>query len=852
MTQSPSRQRNRWPTTVLASILLLAAALRFFRIGYQSLWADEGNSVALAHRSLAEISARAAADIHPPLYYWLLHLWVRIFGDSEAALRSLSALWGVFLVWLVYQIASRLFDKRTGLAAAFFAAINPFLIYYSQEARMYEQLAALAALLFYGLTRFILHESIVLPADGSGKSISFSGLATAVIVVSSIAGLYTHYTFPLMLAVATLLYLLWVYNSRRRGFVKVRLLHWGLLLIVMGFFYLPWIGTAFEQLTSWPSSGQPIALGTALNQVVQLLALGPVAQVEADSLWNTVFLGLFILGLWPWVRSNGRRAHWLSWLLPLLWLLAPVALLLAGGLYKEAYFKFLLVAVAPFCLLMGRGVTGFMEALERGAWRRKTQGQRVTKPRSGQAPRSASEAGRVKRSGAQQALGPTGGPGAPQPAPHPVGRWLAWAWLAMALALAIVPTAATLAAYYFDPSAARDDYRGMAAYIEAVAQAGDAIILDAPGQREVFEYYYDGPWPVYGLPEQRPPDEAATVAAVKEIAAQHPHLYGLFWAAAESDPNRVVEGWLDTHAYKAADSWQGNVRFVIYATQQPTVDWPVQTTDALLGDQIRLLSYALSSQEITAGDVLQLQLRWQAERQPSADYTVFVQLLDQRDQIVAQRDAPPVSGERPTSGWQAGEQVVDNHGLLIPHGTAPGDYTLIVGLYDAQTGQRLPVGAQDHIDLGNVRVNRPATAPPAEALDVQHPDAFQFEEITLLGHDRYKRGFRHNPDEPLRANDLLHLTFYWRADVKPTAAWWFTARLVQGNDKEVAAASGPLVSELYPTLNWEQGEVARGEHDLLIPNYVEPGRYQLQLFLHTGNPADAIDRVNLGRVTVSE
>ena len=83
------------------------------------------------------------------------------------------------LVWLVYLIASRLFDKRTGLIAALFAAINPFLIYYSQEARMYEMLAALAALLFYGLVRFILHESIVLPADGSGKTISFSGTATA-------------------------------------------------------------------------------------------------------------------------------------------------------------------------------------------------------------------------------------------------------------------------------------------------------------------------------------------------------------------------------------------------------------------------------------------------------------------------------------------------------------------------------------------------------------------------------------------------------------------------------------------------------------------------------------------------
>ncbi len=250
--------------------------------------------------------------------------------------------------------------------------------------------------------------------------------------------------------------------------------------------------------------------------------------------------------------------------------------------------------------------------------------------------------------------------------------------------------------------------------------------------------------------------------------------------------------------------------------------------------------------------MLQLQLNWQAERTPDADYTVFVQLLDERDQVIAQHDAPPVSGDRPTSGWQPGEQVSDKHGLLVPAGTAPGDYRLIAGMYDPQSGKRLPVDGGDTINLGVVRVNRPSTPPPTEALAMQNTNTFKFDEITLLGNDRYKRGFSFNPDEPLRKNDLLHLTLFWRADVKPTAAWWFTARLVKGADKELASINGPLVSERYPTLNWEQAEIVRGEHDLAIPDYVEPGRYQLQLFLHTGNPAEGVDRVNLGWVTVSE
>lgn len=814
-------------------MLLLAAALRFFRIGAQSLWADEGNSVAMAGRTLAEISAAAAADIHPPLYYWLLNLWVRIFGDSEVVLRSLSAVWGILLVWLVFQITVRLFDRRTALVATFFAAINPFLITYSQEARMYEMLAALAALLYYGLVRFVLHESIVLPADGAGKSISFSGLATGVILVSSIAGLYTHYTFPVIVGLVTLLYLLWVYNSRRRGFVKIRLMHWALLLIIIVFFYLPWIGTAFDQLTAWPRTGVAVPLTDALSAIFNLLALGPVSQTAPGSPWMSIFLLLFILGLWPWVRSNGRRAHWLSWGLPLLAIAAPVALVLASGLFKESYLKFLLVAAAPFCMLLGRGVTGFMEALERAAWKRRQP------------------AGRGKAAGRQKAA-PARAAAAPQPGVDAVGGWLAWAWLATAVVLVSIPTAQTLAAYYFDPAVARDNYRGIAGYIAAVAGPDDAILLNAPGQREVFEYYYDGPLPVYGLPEARPADRAATEGSLQEIARQHPQLYSLFWATGESDPDHVVEGWLDTHAYKAADSWQGNVRFVTYATQQDSADWPREESAITLGDQITLNSYALSTREIESGDVLQVQLDWQAERAPDADYTVFVQLLDQRNQVVAQQDAPPVGGGQPTSGWLPGAVVTDNRGVLIPHGTAPGDYRLITGLYDPATGQRLAGEVADYIDLGVVRVNRPAVPPPPEALAMQNDESFAFDEITLLGHDRYKRGFRHDPAAPLRANDLLHLTFFWRADVQPTAAWWFTARLVQGADQEVAAVSGPLVSELYPTLNWQQGEIVRGEHDLQIPDYVEPGRYQLQLFLHTGNPTETIDRVILGRVEVSE
>ena len=88
----------------LPVILLLAAGLRFYALSGQSFWADEGNSVVLAGRSLNAILAAAAADIHPPAYYILLKFWGSLFGLGEVGARSLSAVIGLLTVWAIYLV----------------------------------------------------------------------------------------------------------------------------------------------------------------------------------------------------------------------------------------------------------------------------------------------------------------------------------------------------------------------------------------------------------------------------------------------------------------------------------------------------------------------------------------------------------------------------------------------------------------------------------------------------------------------------------------------------------------------------------------------------------------------------
>src|SRR5436305_11642474 len=138
--------RTRGLLLVLLIVCLwLAGWLRFYHLGAQSFWNDEGISLGLAGRDVPTILRSAAADIHPPGYYLLLKAWHAVTGDSEFALRSLSALAGLVLVALLYRLGRVYFDRPAALAAAALGALNPFLVYYSQEARLYAMAATLGA-----------------------------------------------------------------------------------------------------------------------------------------------------------------------------------------------------------------------------------------------------------------------------------------------------------------------------------------------------------------------------------------------------------------------------------------------------------------------------------------------------------------------------------------------------------------------------------------------------------------------------------------------------------------------------------------------------------------------------------
>ncbi|HEY5940678.1 MAG TPA: glycosyltransferase family 39 protein, partial [Gemmatimonadales bacterium] len=127
-------------------LLAVATALRLYRLGQNSLWVDEYSSLVTARFPLSEIPAAALSHdaFEPPLYFWLLHLVIDVFGDRETALRLLSVVAGALTVPLVVLLV-RAFGESTRVAilSAALLALNPLHLWYSQEARPYSLLVCL-------------------------------------------------------------------------------------------------------------------------------------------------------------------------------------------------------------------------------------------------------------------------------------------------------------------------------------------------------------------------------------------------------------------------------------------------------------------------------------------------------------------------------------------------------------------------------------------------------------------------------------------------------------------------------------------------------------------------------------
>jgi hypothetical protein len=251
-------------------------------------------------------------------------------------------------------------------------------------------------------------------------------------------------------------------------------------------------------------------------------------------------------------------------------------------------------------------------------------------------------------------------------------------------------------------------YHHLVAGLESVAREEDAIIVEPPQEASSFASSYQGASTLYLLPTG---DRGDDVEILEAISENHDRVHLVLRGEEDADPEHSVERWWSEHAYRTRDEWYGDVRSILFATSRQDQPVPLlRQIEATLGDQISLVSLETYSEEVGPETILCVTLVWSALDEAADDYTVFVHLLDDQGQVIAQHDAPPVGGFRPTTTWIPGEAISDKHGLLIPEDVAPGEYELVAGLYLPQTGERLkvvgPGGEEtgDSVMLGQVRV----------------------------------------------------------------------------------------------------------------------------------------------------
>lgn len=126
----------------------------------------------------------------------------------------------------------------------------------------------------------------------------------------------------------------------------------------------------------------------------------------------------------------------------------------------------------------------------------------------------------------------------------------------------------SLFGYYYDPKYARDDYRGLVGYIARHRQPSDAVILEAPGQGEIFGYYARRMAPdlnIYPLPSQRPIDPVATDKELRQIANDHRRVWLVLWAAEEADQSGVVPKWLEANGRIEEKRQYGSIQMITYS-----------------------------------------------------------------------------------------------------------------------------------------------------------------------------------------------------------------------------------------------------------------------------------------------
>ncbi|VVA43841.1 conserved membrane hypothetical protein [Candidatus Roizmanbacteria bacterium] len=313
----------------------------------QSFWRDEAFSYFMAKKNIVEMLFLTAKDFNPPLYYFVLHFWMNLFGSSEIALRSLSLLffWGT--ICIVFLFLTNIFKMRERKASLYLILfiINPLLLYYAFEARMYSMFAFFATLSFY----------------------AFYKKNNRLYLLSTIAGLFTHY-FMLLVVFSQIFFL--IINRKSVEYIKSKFIYLSLLI------FSPWLIFFFTQNklpnSFWINKPQ-------LEDIFGLLGIiytgneaafysgELIAKIQNNVMYFSVVLMIVtIIGIYQYVVSVSKKDQ-LNFKLLFIW---GIGISLAVGfisfikpLYFPRYLIFTTVGLLLFVIFVMEKINIYRRAI---------------------------------------------------------------------------------------------------------------------------------------------------------------------------------------------------------------------------------------------------------------------------------------------------------------------------------------------------------------------------------------------------------------------------------------------------------------------------------------------------------
>lgn len=290
------------PLSMVIYLLIFSFLIRLVGIN-QSLWLDEAISISVAKMPLNQIvSGFSHFDFHPPLYYWFLNIWIKIFGENVGIMRLSSVIFAVITIGIVYLIGKEIKDKKYGLWSALFVSINPLLIYYSQELRMY----SMTTMWLTGAVYFLIK---MIPSADSGNKISWKNILgfnlmtflSFVTFYGSIFGICAMILYLLL----TKKNKLFLYNSI--GIICAMLVVSQLLISQLGY-----SGNMLNQVTNW---GLVLGKVNIKNLLLIFLkfSIGRVSWYPKQIYY--LIGGIWTLIVWSIVGKNILKNKLLSFLL---------------------------------------------------------------------------------------------------------------------------------------------------------------------------------------------------------------------------------------------------------------------------------------------------------------------------------------------------------------------------------------------------------------------------------------------------------------------------------------------------------------------------------------------------------